>query len=83
MLSVFTGTDGLLPGVRVETRELIQDVNLHRGDLTKLICSMNKLLCSEEKTLSNANRSSVNRSINTLKSNRKLRGNPHQEPCIK
>lgn len=33
-----------LPGVRVETRELVQDVNLHWSDLTKLISSVNKLL---------------------------------------
>lgn len=33
-----------LPSLGVEARELIQDIDLHRSDLTKFICSMNKLL---------------------------------------
>lgn len=36
--------------MRVQTRELVQDINLHRCDLTKLICSVNKLLWNKTET---------------------------------
>lgn len=34
-----------LPRMRMETGELVQDVNLHGSNLTKLIGSLNKLPC--------------------------------------
>lgn len=34
----------ILPSLGVEARELIQDIDLHRSDLTKLVCGMDKLL---------------------------------------
>lgn len=37
----------------METRELVQDVNLHWSDLTKLIGSMNKLLYNAAKRRGN------------------------------
>ncbi len=74
MFSAFTGeTESLrfLPGVRVETNELVQDVNLHRSDLTKLIRGMNKLLYNAIKRRGNE---IMQTGLNTLKPHRKLRG---------
>lgn len=34
----------ILPRMRVQTHQLVQDVNLHRSDLTKLIRCVNKFL---------------------------------------
>lgn len=35
---------GFLPGLGVETNQLVQDVDLHGSDLTKSISGVNKLL---------------------------------------
>ncbi len=60
-----TQTFRILPGLRVEISELVQDVDLHWSDLAKLICSMSKLLC-------NAMKRRANEIMEIVKSNRKL-----------
>ena len=37
----------------MQARQLVQDVNFHGSDLTKLVGSMNKLLCSEKEVKEN------------------------------
>lgn len=60
----------------METDELVQDVNLHRSDLTKLICRVNKLLYNKEERKLKSMEASIN---NKVKQDAEL----IQQACIK